>query len=120
MLRSLISTTILVLAASSGLAFEEQQIDPNIVGAYKKIAVDEPIVVDAAKFAVKLIDQGKLVRILSAKSQVVAGMNYSIVFESVTSDGKHHQYSAVVYVPLPHTELPMQLSDYQSLGAPAN
>lgn len=78
-------------------------------GAYTKVGTQRQDVKQAAEFATKQIDKGKLVNIVSAKSQVVAGTNYALVLEIEEAGGKHVKYGVVVYSPLPSSNKPMQL-----------
>ena len=77
--------------------------------AFAAIKTDRKDVRDVAEFAVSKINNGTMVKIISAKSQVVAGINYVLVLELETANGKHVQYGARVFVPLPVTKQPMQL-----------
>jgi len=51
---------------------------PPMVGGYGSAQVDAPEVVAAAKFAVRGHHKYRLKAIVSAKQQVVAGMNYDL------------------------------------------
>lgn len=88
----------------------------RMTGAYRQAKVTDVGVIDAANFAVQTIGQGALVKIVSAMAQVVAGLNYKLELEIVDKDGKHHNYNAVVFVPLPATGLPMQLTSFKNMG----
>lgn len=72
-----------------------------VVGGYAKIGVLDKDVVEAATFAVK--DQAKkegaqieLVKIVQAKRQVVAGMNYQLLLE-VKSQGVTSKVHAILW-----------------------
>ena len=79
--------------------------------------ISEQRVVDSA---VKQMKCGTLVKIISAQTQVVAGTNYLLELEIETKDASHHTYKAVVFVPLPVAQLPMQLTKFQDMGVTKN
>lgn len=93
--------------------------EQTMAGAYSKVATDRKDVKVAADFAVKQLNKGKLVKIISAKSQVVAGTNYALVLELDNASGKHQKYGVVVFAPLPATKAPMQLTSSHNLDNPA-
>ena len=87
-----------------------------VVGAYAKIGVWDKQVVEAATFAVK--DQAKkegahleLVKIVDAKRQVVAGMNYQLLLE-VKSQGVTSKVHASVWKKLDQSH---DLTEWQPL-----
>ncbi len=51
---------------------------PPIAGGYGNARIDAPEVVAAAKFAVRAHSKYRLKAIISARQQVVAGMNYDL------------------------------------------
>ena len=75
----------------SGFAEERDGIAPPIVGGYAPAKIDDPMVVEAAEFAVKSLASSKYLfadaaliesfkpRIVQASQQVVAGMNYKLL-----------------------------------------
>lgn len=93
--------------------------EPAMAGAYSKVSSDRKDVKDAADFAVKQLNKGKLVKIVSAKSQIVAGTNYALVLELANASGKHEKYGVVVFAPLPLSKAPMQLTSSHNLDKPA-
>ena len=87
-----------------------------MVGGYAKIGVLDKQVVEAATFAVK--DQAKkegaqieLVKIVDAKRQVVAGMNYQLLLE-VNSQGVTSKVHASVWKKLDQS---LDLTEWQPL-----
>ena len=84
------------------------------VGGYSPVAVDKPEVLEAARFAVRTIGERngatvpwKLIKILAAKSQVVAGTNYAMTLE--IGHGEAHEVHDVVVFSQPWTRT-MQLT----------
>jgi len=71
-----------------------------IPGGYSPIDINEPEVKDAAQFAMtslsKLYSNVGLVKIVSAASQIVAGVNYHLVLE-VTIDTHASKYDVTVF-----------------------
>jgi hypothetical protein len=108
----LLSAVLCFGFAPSALAAQNGQ----MAGGYKEIKVTDPGAKAAADFAVKTINKGSLVKIVSAKSQVVAGTNYELVLEIVGEDATHHIFEAVVFVPLPAANMPMKLSSSKDRG----
>jgi len=98
---------VTLLMVCSGLIYADPP--SPMVGAFVEIKTDRKDVQAAAEFAVKQINNGKLVKILSAKSQVVAGVNYLLILEIKTKLDKKLKYNVKVFVPLPVTKQPMQL-----------
>jgi hypothetical protein len=77
---------------------------PTAAGGWLSIALQEDMVVNAAKFAViaqsrHMHSDVKLLSIKHARQQVVAGTNYSMNL-MVQAEGKHHLVIAVVWVKL--------------------
>jgi len=106
---------ILCLLTCSYSAWADGPLD-RMTGAYHQAKVSDLSVIEAANFAVLAIDKGSLVKIISAMTQIVAGINYKLQLEILDKDGKHHNYNAVVFAPLPVTGLPMQLTSSKDLG----
>lgn len=104
---------LVTLLASSSVCMAAAK--PAAVGGYTTAQTDSQEVKNAADFAATQINKGKLVKIISAKSQVVAGMNYVLVLELENADGKHVQYGARVFVPLPASNQPMQLVKFNEI-----
>jgi hypothetical protein len=75
-------------------------ISEYIPGGYSPIDINEPEVKDAAQFAMsslsKLYPNAGLVKIVSAASQVVAGVNFHLVLE-VTIDARANKYDVTVF-----------------------
>jgi len=111
MVRFLLTTSLLLFAPILTAATPA-----TLPGGYSQADISEQAVIDAANFAANQIDEGSLVAIKSAQTQVVAGVNYKIVFEIAADDDEHYIYEAVVFLPLPNTGLPMQLTSYKDLG----
>lgn len=107
---------LIALCLASSLVGNLFATESTLAGGYHSRNVRDPSVVDAANFAVQQINQGDLVQILAAQSQVVAGVNYMLVLEIVGADGLNHTFNAVVFVPLPVNNQPKQLISYQDLG----
>lgn len=104
----------LVLLGTCAIGVADQ---PQLLGGYSPISMTDPEVMSAADFAVSQINQGPLVRIMSAESQVVAGINYKLVLEIVGNDNLPHAFSVVVFVPLSTSQDSTQLTNVQDLGA---
>ena len=86
-----------------------------IAGGYRPAKVTEEGVVAAARFAVEKhakSEPTKLLKIVAAKQQVVAGMNYQLTLQ-VWQGGSTHTAVATVYVDL---KAEKHLTDWQ--GAP--
>lgn len=73
--------------------------DPAVMDGYVNIGTADPGVIDAANFAVQQMNRGTLVRINSAMSQVVTGINYSMQIEVLAPDQTTHIYNVVVFTP---------------------
>jgi hypothetical protein len=89
--------------------------EPKMPGSYSGVSITDDRVIDAANFAVEKINNGKLVQIISAHQQVVAGMNYDLILQIKTKGGKLRTYEVRVFMPLPVTEKPMQLKSVVEL-----
>jgi hypothetical protein len=107
--------TLLPPAATSASSSQQQQ-QHAMVGAYSKKELDDAGVVEAAKFACGAISKGELVKIASARAQVVAGINYKLALHLRYPDGSIHAHVATVYVPLPHTKQPPKLTEEVHTG----
>ncbi len=64
----------------------------QMAGGWSPVSIDEQVM-NAAYFAASAIHDGELQNVLSAKQQVVAGMNYAMVLEMDNG----HQWEAIVY-----------------------
>ncbi len=64
----------------------------QVMGGWSPTSIDEQVM-NAAYFAAGVIHDGELQNVLSAKQQVVAGMNYAMVLEMDNG----HQWEAIVY-----------------------
>jgi Ran-binding protein 1 len=89
----------------------------NLPGGFAAAKLDSPEVAAAAAFAVAEINQGKLIRIVQAAQQVVAGMNFSLDLHIAHNDGKTHWHTARVFKPLPHTGAPLKLTEHKHHGS---
>lgn len=87
----------------------------TMTGAYVTADPKDPDVQTAASFAIDQMDQGTLVRVDSAQVQVVAGKNYRLQLV-VSQNGLSYRYGVTVFVPLPATGQPMQLTNIQAMG----
>lgn len=87
----------------------------NLPGGYSDISTTNANVAQAAEFAVEAMNKGRLNRIVSAQSQVVAGMNYKMQLELIDASGNTHTYNVVVFMPLPVSNQPMQLKSVQEV-----
>ena len=87
-----------------------------VPGGFSSIAVSRNDVIAAANFAVAEINQGKLNKIISAQSQVVAGVNYDLELELKAADGTMHRYQARVFVALPANGGKMQLTNFKEIS----
>lgn len=111
MLKKLLVT--LSLAFTINIAHAAEQYLP---GGYSPADIKSQEVQDAAKFAIAQMQQGSLVKIVSAQSQVVAGMNYALQMVIAANDGTNHLYNVIVFVPLPNSGGTMQLTNVQDTG----
>lgn len=80
----------------------------TMAGAYSPIGTADPGVIAAANFAVEQLNAGTLANIVSAESQVVAGINYSLLLQITAADGTMHDYKVVVFAPLQNPDMPVQ------------
>jgi hypothetical protein len=87
-----------------------------LMGGYRTINPLDDGVQQAADFAVDQINKGDLVSILSSESQVVAGTNYKFTFLIAMADGSQHEFTAIVFTPLPNSGDAMELVEYQDQG----
>lgn len=111
MLKKFLITTILSCVFSVSFAAEQY-----LPGGYSPADIKSQEVQDAAKFAIAQMQQGTLVKIVSAQSQVVAGMNYALQLVVAANDGTNHLYNVIVFVPLPNSGGTMQLTNVQDTG----
>lgn len=95
-----------LLALVTMIAGSALMASAQITGGYSAVPVTDKDVIEAANFAVSNKNKHstqtfKLVKILKAERQVVAGMNYNLCM-SVTEGGgtKAETYDAIVYVDL--------------------
>jgi hypothetical protein len=117
-IQNMIKTLLVTALIFSPVIHAVDQQSPTAVGmpgGWNNIAVTDPGVAKAADFAVQQLKQGKLLKVVSAQSQVVAGVNYSLVLEISPSDGAKNKYSVTVFVPLPVTGKGMQLTASKKL-----
>lgn len=94
----------------------EQPVVTSMPGGYNSAKTDDKDVMDAANFAVAQMQKGTLTKILAAEVQVVAGKNYLLHLEIKDPSGVNYLYDVVVFVPLPVSQQPMQLTSVQALG----
>jgi hypothetical protein len=87
----------------------------SMPGSFQGASVKDYDVEDAACFATEKINQGKLVTIVSAHKQVVAGMNYDLVLQIKPRRGKVHTFEVRVFKPLPVTGEGMKLISVERL-----
>lgn len=87
---------------------------PQLMGGYSTIDINDPAVQTAAEFAAQQL-KVTLTKVIAAKSQVVAGMNYDLTLELKDSDGTDHVYNVIVFVPLPVAQKPMQLIRWNAI-----
>ncbi|WP_211830623.1 cystatin domain-containing protein [Kistimonas asteriae] len=64
----------------------------QMLGGWSPTSIDEQVM-NAAYFAASAIHDGQLQNVLSARQQVVAGMNYAMVLEMDNG----HQWETIVY-----------------------
>jgi TPP-dependent indolepyruvate ferredoxin oxidoreductase alpha subunit len=98
------STIAIVIMLLSGALYA-------MPGGYSNVSVTDPQVQNVANFAATTINNGKLARIVSAESQVVAGVNYKLILEVVDQSGALHNYKVIVFVPLPSSNQAMQVTN---------
>ncbi len=116
MLKKIILNICLACTLLGTASAAEPNSAPTLAGGYQTISTIDQGVQDAAQFAVAQINQGSLSAVLSAQSQVVAGINYKLLLEIESADGTNHTFDVIVFVPLPSDNQPMQLTSYQDLG----
>lgn len=112
MLNRILILVILVFSFTTISADPLSSQNRTMAGAYNPIGTSDPGVVAAANFAVEQLKAGTLTNIVSAESQVVAGVNYSLVMQITAADGTVHDYKVVVFAPLQNPDMtvqPMQL-----------
>jgi len=85
-------------------------------GGYNAVDLKDKQLQEVVNFAVQQMQQGTLVKIVSAKRQIVAGLNYSVQLEMLGANGVHNLYNVIIYVPLPQTNQSMQLTNVQFIG----
>lgn len=85
-------------------------------GGYNAVDLKDKQLQEVVNFAVQQMQHGTLVKIVSAKRQVVAGLNYSVQLEMLSANGVHNLYNVIIYVPLPQTNQSMQLTNVQFIG----
>lgn len=112
-------TAIILFASTSGVMASKCSVAANsaksMPGSYVGASVESQTVIDAAEFAVEKINNGKLVTIVSAHTQVVAGTNYELVLQLKNRTGKIRTYEVVVFVPLRINGTEMQLKSVVEL-----
>lgn len=104
---------------------------PTLLGGHNEASVESDDVKQAAKFAVAQLSGKndfssdgnlKLKRVVSAKHQVVAGVNYHLTLETEDGGGKVQTVDVTVWQkPLQSgsNELPMELTHYKVASAPS-
>jgi hypothetical protein len=104
---------------------------PNLLGGHSEASTESQDVQQAAKFAVAQLSgkndfssDGKLTlkRVVSAKHQVVAGVNYHLTIETEDGSGKVQQVDVTVWqkpVQSGSNELPMELTHFKVSGPAA-
>ncbi len=101
----LVVVAVMFMSAFSAKSISAQQTyDPQITGGYGDVEVTSKEVKSAAKFAVKQNNKNskktaKIVSILTAQRQVVAGLNYMMCIK-VRENGKIRTVTTVVYLNL--------------------
>ncbi len=93
------------------VTFGSSAVYAGMSGGYSSISVTDPQVKNVANFATRIIDNGSLKRIVSAESQVVAGINYKLMLEIIDLNGFQHNYNVTVFVPLPSSNESMQVTN---------
>ena len=95
---------LLVAAAASGVHSQQQHEHLPILGGYSNVDVDTDIIKEMASFATTTVSQAinsqeplTVVRIVSAKSQVVAGVNYQMELELKEGENDAIFCKVVVY-----------------------
>lgn len=92
------------------------------VGGYKSRDVNEEDVKAAAAFAVEHLGKrlnvkfAGLEKIEEASSQTVAGLNFKLVLHVRREGAGVFKYDVVVFRPLPHTGMPMELKEHLDRG----
>lgn len=92
-----------------------QSSPPSVPGGYSDAKINDPEVQKAAAFAVQQMNNGPLVKILSAQTQVVAGKNINLQLV-ILQNGVNYQYNVTVFIPLPSANQPMQLTNVAAMG----
>ncbi len=112
-----------VYALSKWAAVDCPVAAPIMVGGFKAVSVTDKNIISAANFALNKIGEAeemdlKMGSILKAEQQVVQGMNYKILFKSISiEDGEEYELclSAKVYRSLKNI---YTLSNYEPLECP--
>lgn len=113
----LIAFGLFIIASS--LAFAATKYPMPLPGGYANADVTNAQVQEAANFAIQQLNAGTLVKIISAQSQVVAGVNYKMQLLIAATNGQQVTYEVIVFVPLPVTNDPMQLTSAELLQNPS-
>ena len=100
MSKSITLLAISIAISLSGFQLTHAQEQPDstetyteqMAGGWSPTSIDEQVM-NAAYFAASVIHDGQLQSVLSARQQVVAGMNYAMVLEMDNG----HQWETIVY-----------------------
>jgi len=98
------------------------KVGETVCGGFSGKDVADEGVVAAANFAFEEVKKAlgaegpaEFVKVVSAQSQVVAGVNYLLTIETKHADGASKSYEVKIYKPLPHTGKPMELKSHKAL-----
>jgi hypothetical protein len=118
MMKKILLTFLLLISCTCTLVYADTQ--QFLPGGYVPVDQKDKDLQDVIKFAVTTMQQGSLVKVISAEKQVVAGTNYALQLEIAASDGTNHIYNVIVFVPLPDANQSMQLTTMQDTGPMAS
>jgi len=112
------------VAQTHGLTegINDLKVGETVCGGFSGKDVADEGVVAAANFAFEEVKKAlgaegpaEFVKVVSAQSQVVAGVNYLLTIETKHADGASKSYEVKIYKPLPHTGKPMELKSHKAL-----
>ena len=95
MIKKFLSAGIILIITLSGCTSNNHNTNKTteVVGGYTKADVNDPEIIKVAGFAASQIKKGQLEKVLDAKTQVVAGINYKL--DILLTNGM--TYEVVVY-----------------------
>jgi hypothetical protein len=117
-------TTIVLCLAIFGAVFGKTRLmggsNPQVISHENKSTANELMTKAkaGASMGAGLLGEAKTklanLKLVYYASQVVAGTNYTMVYELPKSEGGSEFYCAKIFKPLPYTKLPPQLNGFES------